>query len=98
MKALQILSAVMLALTATFAVTLGVVCLMYWFNLDASPRMREEWPTILRVTSIFWVLSGFAALSWLTLRRRVGWMWPAQLVSAVGLVVGTMLLMRALSP
>lgn len=96
MKALHILSAVVLALTATFAVTLGVVCLMYYVNLDASPQMREEWPTIVRVTSLFWVLTGFAALSWLTLRRRVRWMWPAQVLSAVGLVIGTMLLMRAL--
>lgn len=98
MKVLKILSAVLLALTATFAVTLGVVCLMYYVNLDASPRMREEWPTIVRVTSIFWVLSAFAALSWWTQRRRVRWLWPAQAVSAVGIVVGTMILVRVLRP
>lgn len=96
MKGLQILSAVLLALTATFAVTLGVVSLMYFLNLDASPRMRDEWPTVATVTALFWVLTAFAALAWWTQRRRVAWLWPAQLFSAVGIVIGVLLLVRVL--
>ncbi|MEQ1438253.1 hypothetical protein AAG565_02720 [Fontimonas sp. SYSU GA230001] len=96
MKALQIASAVLLALTVTFAVTLGVVCLMYYVNLESSPQMREEWPSLLAVTAIFWVLSAFAAMSWWAQRRQAAWMWPAQILSVLGVVVGAMLLVKVL--
>lgn len=96
MKGLQIFSALLLALTATFAVTLGVVCLMYYVNLDASPRVRDEWPAVATVTALFWVLTAFAALAWWTQRRRVAWLWPAQLFSAAGFAVAVAVLIRVL--
>lgn len=96
MKLLQIFNAVVLALTATFAITLGVVCLMYAANLDASPRMRAEWPTVVTVTAVFWVLSVFAGLAMWAQRRRTGWRWVAQAISAVALVAGAATLVRVL--
>lgn len=96
MKLLQIFNAVVLALTAIFAVTLGVVCLMYAVNLDTSPRMRAEWPTVAAVTSVFWVLSIFAGLALWAQRRRHGWRWIAQAISGIALIAGAVTLVRVL--
>ncbi len=96
MKLLQILNAVVLALTATLAVTLGVVCLMYAVHLDLSPRMRAEWPTVATVTAVFWVLAVFAGAALWAQHRRHRWRWPAQAASLLALVIGTLVLLRVL--
>ncbi|MES0874208.1 hypothetical protein [Sinimarinibacterium thermocellulolyticum] len=96
MKAVQIFNAVALALCATFAVTLGVVALIYAIYLDASPRMRAEWPTVAAVTAVFWVLSVFTGLAFLAQRRLWSFRWPAQAASVLALVVGALLLIDLL--
>jgi hypothetical protein len=96
MKALQIFNAVMLALCVTFALTLGVVALIYAIYLDASPRMRAEWPTVAAVTAVFWGLSVFTGLSFWAQRRKLAWRWPAQVASVGALAVGALLLMNVL--
>ena len=97
MKVLQIFNAVALVFSATFFVTLGVVCLMYAWYLDVSPRMRAEWPTISSVTLVFLVLSVFAFLAFWAQRRRFAWRWPAQVALPVALVAGSQLLVRILN-
>ncbi len=92
MKALHYFNAVALALTATFAITLGVVSLMYWFHLDASPRMRGEWSSVGAVTLIFGVVSALAAAAFWGQWRGRRWRWIAQGVFVVGLVIGSLLI------
>ncbi len=96
MKGLQILNAVVLALCLTLALTLGVVALIYAVHLDTSPRLQAEWPTVARVTSVFWVLSIITGLTFWAQHRRLSWRWPAQISSAVALAMGAFALMRVL--
>lgn len=96
MKALQIFNAVALALCVTFAATLGVVALIYLIYLDASPRMRAEWPTVAVVTGVFWALSVVTGLALWAQRRALAWRWPAQIVSVGALVAGAFTLMNVL--
>lgn len=96
MKLLQIFNAVAFALMSTFAVTLGVVALMYAVHHDASPRMQAEWPSVASVTAGFWVLAVVTGLTWWLHRRSSGARWVAQAVSVALLLVGAFLLMRFL--
>ncbi|MGB0218706.1 MAG: hypothetical protein ACPGJF_05170 [Sinimarinibacterium flocculans] len=96
MKGLQIFNAVVLALCVTFAVTLGVVALIYAVYLDVSPRMRAEWPTVAVVTGVFWGLSAITGLAFWAQRRTLAWRWPAQLLSAGALALGAFTLMNVL--
>lgn len=92
MKAVQIFNAVALALCATFAITLGVVALIYAIYLDASPRMRAEWPAVATVTGVFWMLSVITAIAFFAQRRAWAWRWPAQALSIAALVAGAVFL------
>jgi hypothetical protein len=96
MRALQILNAVVLALCTTLAVTLGVVALIYVVHIDSSPRLQAEWPTVARVTAVFWVLSIVAGLTFWAQHRRLAWRWPAQAASVLALVLGAFALLRVL--
>ncbi|WP_020648213.1 hypothetical protein [Solimonas variicoloris] len=78
MKALNIFNAVMLALAATFAVTLGAVWIMYAFNLDVEPRLRAEWRLVTQMTLSFLVLTLVAAFAFWGQHRQRAWRWPAQ--------------------
>lgn len=78
MKYLRGLDLVLAAFGVTMALTLGVVCLMYGVYLDESPRMREEFPALVKVTLLFAVLAAAALTAWLALRRGSRWQWPAQ--------------------
>lgn len=97
MKYLQIFNGLALALSATFFVIFGVVCLMYGYHLDASPRMRAEWPLVSGVTLVFAGMFAFSLLAFWSQRRRTAWRWPAQIALPVALVVGGMTLTRMLA-
>jgi hypothetical protein len=96
MKAAQWFNAVTLALAASFALTLAAVCVMYAANLDAGPRVREEWSTVLGVTAVFTALGALAGLAFVAQRR----LWPrrehAQLLLYVGVAAAAWLLYRIL--
>ncbi len=92
MKYLHYFNAVALALALTFALTLGVVSLMYLANLDASPRMRIEWPSVRNVTLVFVVLSVLAGAAFWGQYRHLRWRWGAQAILCAGLVVGALLI------
>lgn len=96
MKALNLFNAATLALTATFAMTLGVVAILYSFHLDAAPRMRSEWRTVSEITAIFAVLTGFSAAAFWAHWRRLGWRWPAQAALLLSLVGGGWWMQRIL--
>ncbi|MFT4046923.1 MAG: hypothetical protein QM661_09535 [Solimonas sp.] len=96
MKALNLFNGVMLCLMATFAVTLGAVCVMYAFYLDELPRLRAEWQLVLHVTGLFIMLSVIAALAFWGQWRRRPWRWPAEGVLVVALAAGSWALLRVL--
>lgn len=88
MNALHIFNAVLLALSATFAVTLSVVCLLYALNLDASPRMPVELASLAKVTAVFWVQALVGLPTFIGQRRVRSWRWIAQAVFVAVLVLG----------
>ena len=96
MKALNIRNAVLLALAATFMVTLGVVWIIYSFYLDATPRIRGEWLEVGRVTLVFTAFTLAAAAAVLGHRRQARWRWPAQAVLVIALAFGGNWLLRLL--
>lgn len=82
----------MLALMLTFAVVLGVVCLMYGVYANDSPRVAAELPLLLQSTLVFAILSAAWGTAFLAALRRRVWLWPAQLIAVAGLVAGTLML------
>ncbi len=97
MKPLQYFNVITLLLCLTFFVTLGVVTLMYAWNLDVSPRMRSEWPKVSAVTAVFGGMSLISFAAFWSQRRKLSWRWPAQGLLVIALVAGTLLLRSILS-
>ncbi|HSW15081.1 MAG TPA: hypothetical protein VLI06_19695 [Solimonas sp.] len=97
MRAIQVFNAVALAAAAAFLSCLGVVTLIYAIYLDTEPRLREDWPTVVTVTSVFAVLSLLAGLAFWGQRRELPWRWPAQALLFAGLAAGGLVLVRSLS-
>lgn len=95
-KALNLFNAVLLALAATFFLTLGVVWIIYAFYLDATPRMRGEWVQLGRVTLVFAGLMACAGAAFLGQRRGLSWRWLAQGVLVVFLAIGMTVLIELL--
>jgi hypothetical protein len=96
MKLLRAFNGLLFALSATFALTMGVVCLMYAVNLDTAPRVRAEWPTVARTTATFWMLTLFSGLAWWSVRRGFSWRWVAQGLSLTALVAAIVIFDRVL--
>lgn len=92
MNALHIFNAVLLALSATFAVTLSVVCLLYALNLDASPRMPVELAGLAKVTAVFWVQTLVGLPTFIGQRRQRSWRWVAQAIFVAALAIGYLLI------
>jgi len=97
MKQVQYFNVIALLFCLTFFVTLGVVSVMYAWNLDASPRMRSEWPKVSAITAVFGVMSLLSFAAFWSQRRQVSWRWPAQGLLVLGLAGGTLLLRSILS-
>lgn len=96
MKLLRAFNGLLFALSVTFALTLGVVCLMYAVNLDTAPRVRAEWPGVWQTTATFWVLGVFSGLAWWAQRRSLSWRWIAQALSLIALVGAILVFDRVL--
>jgi hypothetical protein len=96
MKALNLFNAAILALAASFALTLGVVCILYAFYLDAAPRMRSEWYMVMKLTLVFVLMTAVAAWAfWSQWRQRRG-RWLAEAVLVVALASGITWITRVL--
>lgn len=95
MKYLYYFNAVVLALAATFAITMGVVTLLYWVHMDSSPRIRSEWASVRDVTLVFAVLLVLAATAYWGLRHQRRWFIAAETVLLAGLL-GAAVAIRAL--
>lgn len=96
MKALNLFNAVLLALAASFALTLGAVCIIYAVHLDAAPRMRSQWYVVLKVTLVFIVLTVVSASAFWSQWRRLRWRWPAQSALVLTLIGSTAVLLQIL--
>lgn len=86
MKHLQIFNLSLLLLAATFAIVLGVVCILYLAQLDAAPLVRRELPRLLAITALFTALGAYAALVWWAQHAQKPWAWWPQLALAPVLV------------
>lgn len=80
MKLLRLYNIALTLIGATMALLLAVVCLLYAVHIDASPKMREEWPALVAATLMFGALALASAVAWQGLRKNAAWQWPAQAV------------------
>lgn len=96
MKALNLFNAAMLALAASFALTLGVVCVLYAFYLDAAPRMRSEWYMVMKLTLVFVLMTAVAAWAFWSQWRQHRGRWFAEATLALALATGTAWIARVL--
>ena len=85
-----------LLITSTMTLLLAVVCLLYVIYLDASPKMREEVPTLVAATGLFGLLALLSAGAFWGLRRTATWRWAAQGVMWAAVVVSAFVMQRAL--
>lgn len=92
MKALVILDSAVLALMATIAVVLGVVCLMYAVYAENSSKVSAELPLLLLSTAVFAGLSLVWGAALIGALRRRRWLWPAQGGAVVALLVAALVL------
>ncbi len=97
MKALILFNAATLALMATFAMTLGVVCILYAFHLDELPRMRSEWHQVSQLTGVFALLTAVSAWAFWSQWRRLDGRWLAEALLVLALAGGSWWMLRILS-
>lgn len=88
MRYLQIINWLLLAAASVMALTLSVVCLLYWLYRE-EPVMQASFPQLLEQTGIFLglaLLTGAAALS--LYHRKTGfWLLQILMFGAVGATV-----------
>ncbi len=89
MKYLLIVDAALFALTATLAMVLGVVCLMYVFHTGLSSRVGAEMPTVITATLAFSVIAACVGVAFWSLLRERPWRWWAQGGGVLGLGLGS---------
>ena len=94
MRYVLILDAALLALAATMAMVLAVVCLLYGLHSELSVRIGAEMPTLITATLVFAFMAAFIGAAFWALLRRVAWRWWAQASAAVAFVFGGLFLYR----
>lgn len=95
MTAWQWFNAITLAITATFAVVLGVVCILFLPYL-AAPRVQAELPSVLAVTATCTFMALAAGVAFLAQRRQLAWRGPAEIALLLALAGGGAVLYRTL--
>ena len=82
---------------ATMALCMGVVCLLYYIYIDSAPEMREQLPMLVNLVELFLVLGVLGATAFIPLRRNSRWLWPTQVLLAVGAITIGVTFWRLLS-
>lgn len=82
---------------ATMALCMGVVCFLYYLYLDSSPELSAQLPLLMNLVALFVVLGVLAFAAFIPLRRNNRWLWPTQVLLAVGAVTIGMTFWRLLS-
>ena len=95
-SALRFGTITVLLITSTMTLLLAVVCLLYAIYLDASPKMREELPTLVAATGLFGLLALLSAGAFWGLQRAAAWRWAAQCAMWTAVVVSVFVMQRAL--
>ena len=74
-------------LGSLFAITFcsAIVGFVFWFLADEEPRLAAELEGLIEMVSIFFVLTSFAALSFLGSLRAAGWRYPSMAALWLGL-------------
>lgn len=75
---------------ASMALCFAVVCLIYGYHMDTTPRLREEWPMLVWSTLLFAGVGAVAGLGTYGLQRNKAWKWIAQGVLVTTVVVVTL--------
>lgn len=96
MKLLQFFNVIAFLATATFAVNLGVVLLLYAIHHDLSPQIASEWGGVALITGGFWLLAVTTGLTWWMQRRVWRGRWVAQGLSSILLAIGAVAMTRYL--
>ncbi|MDX1497337.1 MAG: hypothetical protein R3352_07270 [Salinisphaeraceae bacterium] len=78
MRFLQVINWILLAASAVMALTLSVVCLMFWIYRH-EPVMQASFPELVTQTAMFLGLTLVTAASALTLHHRKTGYWILQL-------------------
>lgn len=71
---------------ATMALCMGVVCFLYYLYIDSAPEIREQLPQLIGMVGLFVVLGLLGLAAFVPLRRNNRWLWPTQVLLAVGAV------------
>jgi len=75
---LGFLTGVLLGSAAAIAFVLGVVLVLFLFNLSGQPALAGELPALTRSVTLFTTLAGVAAAAFIGWQRRYRWRWLAQ--------------------
>lgn len=94
MRYLLILDGALFALTATLAMVLGVVWVMYAFHTDLAARISTEMSLVAATMLVFAAMSAPLGLAFWSLLRQRSWHWWAQLGGLAAVVCGSLLLYR----
>lgn len=81
----------------TMAMIMGVVCFLYYLYLDSAPALREQLPLLVNLVGLFVTLGLLGLAAFIPMRRNNRWVWPTQILLAVGAVAITMTFWRLLS-
>lgn len=90
----MILHAAVLALAATLGAVLLVVCLMYSVNLESSPSVARELPSLIAATITFCLLGLVLGVGFWGLLRQRDWRWIGEGLSVLALTVASLFLYR----
>lgn len=87
LRYLQILNWFLLAVGAALAIPLGVVCLLFYLNIDTSPQYRAEFQGAMVSTLLFFAVGLSAAAAGLGQKGGRAWRWPAEVMLAASVIV-----------
>lgn len=87
MTPLVFITGVLLGTSASIAFGLLVVMLLFWLLGASEPQVANEWVSLGRSAAVFFVMTMFCAVSFISLLKRHPWRWAAQGLMWLGLAV-----------
>ena len=89
MQPLTVITGILLGTSASIAVGLSAVLLIFFLLADEHARLQAEFRPLMLSTAAFILMTAVCAFSFLGLVQRRPWRWPMQAVMwiALGLIV-----------
>lgn len=94
---LLIVDGAIATLALTMALVQGVVCILYGFVLDMSPKLVKQLPMLIGSTAVFAIVGLLFLYGFFLLLRGRAWRWPVQGLAVLALVPAAILLSRLLT-